>query len=101
MWQSAPGWTVAWSLLLLGQGFLPVATVYLTRPLVNGIVAGVRSSGDWRPIFWPAVLMGIVLLLSELMGGVIDWVRTAEAELVQDHIAGLIHRKSISADLAF
>ena len=30
-----------------------------------------------------------------------DRVRTAEAELVQDHIAGLIHRKSISADLAF
>ena len=101
VWQSAPGWTVIWSILLLAQGFLPVATVYLTRPLVNGIVAGVRSGGDWRPIFWPAVLMGMVLLLSELMSGVIDWVRTAEAELVQDHIAGLIHRKSISADLAF
>lgn len=89
------------TILLLVQGFLPVATVYLTRPLVNGIVAGVRSGGDWRPILWPAVLMGMVLLLSELMSGVIDWVRTAEAELVQDHITGLIHRKSISADLAF
>jgi ATP-binding cassette subfamily B protein len=101
VWQAAPGWTVALTFLLLVQGFLPVATVYLTRPLVNGIVAGIRSGGDWRPILWPAVLMGIVLLLSELLSGVIDWVRTAEAELVQDHITGLIHRKSISADLAF
>jgi ATP-binding cassette subfamily B protein len=101
VWQAAPGWTVAWTLLLLVQGFLPVATVYLTRPLVNGIVAGVRSGGDWHPILLPAILMGIVLLLSELMSGVIDWVRTAEAELVQDHISELIHRKSISADLAF
>jgi len=89
------------TILLLVQGFLPVATVYLTRPLVNGIVAGVRSGGNWHPIFWPALLMGIVLLLSELLSAVIDWVRTAEAELVQDHITGLIHKKSISADLAF
>jgi ATP-binding cassette, subfamily B, bacterial len=101
VWQAAPGWTVTWAVLLLVQGFLPVATVYLTRPLVNGIVAGVHSGGDWRPILWPAVLMGMVLLFSELISGVIDWVRTAEAELVQDHITGLIHRKSISADLAF
>jgi len=101
VWRAAPGWTIALTILLLVQGFLPVATVYLTRPLVNGIVAGVRSGGDWRPIFWPALLMGIVLLLSELLSAVIDWVRTAEAELVQDHITGLIHKKSISADLAF
>lgn len=101
VWRAAPGWTVAWIILLLVQGFLPVATVYLTRPLVNGIVAGVRAGGDWRPILTPAVLMAIVLLLSELLRGVINWVRTAEAELVQDHISGLIHRKSIAADLAF
>jgi len=45
--------------------------------------------------------MAMVLLISELLRGVINWVRTAQAELVQDHIMGLIHRKSISADLAF
>ncbi len=52
-------------------------------------------------MLWPALLMAMVLLLSELLGGVINWARTAEAELVQDHISGLIHRKSIAADLAF
>jgi len=56
VWRAAPGWTVTWTILLLVQGFLPVATVYLTRPLVNGIVAGVRSGGDWRPMLRPAVL---------------------------------------------
>ncbi|MGA9723412.1 MAG: ABC transporter ATP-binding protein [Candidatus Binatus sp.] len=101
VWQAAPGWTVTWAVLLLVQGFLPVATVYLTRPLVNGIVAAVRSEGNWRPILLPAVLMAIVQLLAELLRGTNNWVRTAEAELVQDHITGLIHRKSISADLAF
>jgi ATP-binding cassette subfamily B protein len=101
VWRAAPGWTITLTILLLVQGFLPVATVYLTRPLVNGIVAGVHSGGNWRPILLPAVLMAVVLLLSELLRGVINWVRTAEAEFVQDHITGLIHRKSVSADLAF
>lgn len=101
VWQATPGWTMTWSILLLIQGFLPVATVYLTRPLVNGIVAGVRSGGDWRPILVPGALMATVLVLSEVLSGVMKWVSTAQAELVQNHITGLIHRKSSTVDLAF
>jgi ATP-binding cassette subfamily B protein len=101
VWQAAPRWTLAWTILLLIQGFLPVATVYLTRPLVNGIVAAVRSGGDWRPILTPALFMAAVLLLGELLQGAIHWVRTAQADLVQDHITSLIHKKSVEADLAF
>src|SRR5439155_14371797 len=41
VWRAAPGWTAAWVALLVAQGFLPVAIVYLTRPLVNGITAAV------------------------------------------------------------
>src|SRR2546422_4767671 len=74
VWQAAPDWTLAWTILLLIQGFLPVATVYLTRPVVNGIVAAVRSGGDWRPILAPAALMAAVLLLGELLQGAIHWV---------------------------
>jgi ATP-binding cassette, subfamily B, bacterial len=101
VWQAAPGWTLAWTLFLLIQGFLPVAIVYLTRPVVNGLVAAVRAGGDWRPILAPAAAMGVVLLLTELLSGAIHWVRTAQAELVQDHVSSLIHRKSVEVDLAF
>ena len=101
VWQAAPILTFAWTALLLLQGFLPVATVYLTRPVVNGIVAAIRANGDWRPILWPASLMAAVLLLTELLRTAVQWIRTAQADLVQDHIASLIHQKSLEADLAF
>ena len=101
IWRAAPRWTLAWIFLLLIQGFLPVATVYLTRPVVNGIVAAVRSGGDWRPILVPAVLMAAVLLVGEALRGVIQWVRTVQADLVHDEITSLIHHKSIEADLGF
>jgi len=101
VWQAAPGWSLASTILLVIDGFLPVATVYLTRPVVNGIVAAIRSGGDWRPIVVPAVLMATVLLLIELLRGATKWVRSCQAELVQDHITSLIHRQSLAADLAF
>jgi ATP-binding cassette, subfamily B, bacterial len=101
VWRAAPGWSLAWAIFLAVDGILPVATVYLTRPLVNGIVAAIRSRGDWRPIVVPGALMAAVLLLTELSRGATKWIRTCQAELVQDHITSLIHRKSLEADLAF
>ena len=47
------------------------------------------------------LLLGGVLLLMEVVRNAINWVRTVQAELLQDHITSLIHEKSVSADLAF
>src|ERR1041385_896743 len=101
IWRSAPGWSSAWMALLLVQGFLPVATVYLTRPVVNGIAAAVRSGGDWGPILMPAVLRAAALLLGEALRGVIQWVRTIQADLVHDEITSRVHQKAVEADLGF
>src|SRR5439155_2180082 len=101
IWRAAPNWSAVWVLLLFLQGFLPLAIVYLTRPLVNGIAAAVARGGGWQPILWPASLMAATLILTELLRGLSQWVRTVESELVQDQITSLIHDKSVEADLAF
>ena len=38
VWTAARRWTTIWFLLLVIQGLLPVAIVYLTRALVNNLV---------------------------------------------------------------
>ena len=96
VWAAARGWTVGWGVLLVVQGVLPAATVYLTRELVNALVARAL-----RPTLVLAVAMGLVLLLSEVLRGAIGWIRTVQSELVQDHINALIHAKSVAVDLAF
>jgi ATP-binding cassette subfamily B protein len=45
--------------------------------------------------------MGAVVLASQLLRGVTAWVRTAQSELVRDHLSELIQRKSLEVDLAF
>ncbi len=96
VWDGARGWTVAWGILLIVQGLLPAATVYLTRELVNALVAR-----DIRLSVTLAVAMAAILLLGELLRGAIGWIRAVQSELVQDHINSLIHRKSVEVDLAF
>jgi ATP-binding cassette subfamily B protein len=104
VWDAAPGWTAGWGCLLLLQGVLPVATVYLVRNVVNQAVAAFRLRGDFRalrPALVSAAMIGLVLLVSELLKALSTWVRTSQAALVQDHITALVHRQSIGADLAF
>ena len=46
--QAAGGLIIVWLVLLLIQGLLPVAAVYLTRSLVDGIAAIVGAGGGWE-----------------------------------------------------
>ncbi len=104
VWATARRWTVAWAVLLLVQGLLPVATVYLTRAVVDSLVASLDGGADWanlRPTLLLVALMAGVLLLTEVLRSLTGWVRTAQSELVRDHISGLIHGKAVALDLAF
>ena len=104
VWAAARRWAVAWAVMLVLQGLLPVATVYLTRALVDSLVASVEAGGGWqelRPTLILVALMAAIMLLLELLRSVTSWVRTAQSELVQDHISHLIHRQAISLDLGF
>ena len=41
------------------------------------------------------------MLATQILHGLTAWVRTAQSEMVRDHLAGLIQRKSLEVDLAF
>jgi ATP-binding cassette subfamily B protein len=104
VWKASRRLTLVWAILLLAQGLLPVATVYLTRFLVNALVAAVNSGSAWqdiRPAFLMAALLVAILLLAAVLRSVGSWMRAAQSERVQDHITRLIHEKSVAADLAF
>jgi ATP-binding cassette subfamily B protein len=104
VWSACPKWTALWLVLLVVQGVLPVAVVKLTRTLVDAVAAAVGSGGGWSnfaPIVAPAATMAGVLLLSELLQMCAEWTRTVQSEFLQDHIARLVHAKSVSIDMGF
>ena len=102
VWSASARWTVLWLVLLIVQGLLPAAAVYLTKELVDGLAAaagGGLSTEALRPVLIPGILMGFVLLLMQGLQGVVGWVRAVQSELVQDRIKTLIHQKSASIDI--
>lgn len=104
VWVAARRWMVVWFLLLVFQGLLPVATVYLTRALVNSLVAALQADTSWNvflTVLPLVILMAALLLLAQLLNYASDFVGTVQAELVKDHISGLIHKQAVAADLAF
>ena len=104
VWQASARWTAAWAALLVVQGLLPVAAVYLTRAVVDRLVEVFRTQGDpaaIRHAAAPAAAMAAVLLLTEGLRSLASYIRAAQADLVQDHITAMIHRQSAAADLAF
>lgn len=104
IWTAARGWTLAWAFLLGVQGLLPAAIVYLTRLLVDSLVAAIGTGGSWenlRPVMFFAALMAGVMFLTEVMQSVSSWIRTAQAEFIRDHLSDLVHDKAVAVDLAF
>jgi ATP-binding cassette subfamily B protein len=104
VWSAARYWLVVWLSLLVVHGALPVASVYLTRSVVDAIVGSIQAGASWeaaRPALVFVALMVAVLVLAELLRGLLEWVAIAQAELVQDHVSGLIHTKTAALDLSY
>ena len=104
VWKATRVWTIVWITLLIIQGLLPVATVYLTRTLVDSLLQITGKGFSWQsiqPVLLPATVMVFVLLLTEFIQGTLGWVRTAQSELVQDEITEIVHSKAIEVDLSF
>ncbi len=104
IWTAARQWTIAWVGILFVQGFLPVASVYLMRDVVDQLSHVVKPANtglDVRKTLGLVVALAIVFLLSEMLNSLAKWVRSAQAERVQDHISGLIHAKAVALDLSF
>ena len=104
VWQAAPGWTGFWAALILIQGLLPVATVYLTKALVdslaNAVAQNSRPAAFSDAIFY-LIAMAAVLITAAALKSVAQWVQTAQSEIVQDYIKDQVHRQALRLDLAY
>jgi ATP-binding cassette subfamily B protein len=83
---------------------LPVATVYLTKYLVDGLV-GLIDNGMTPETLRPTLLaigaMILVMLTTEVLRSFTNMVHTAQSELIGDYVQNLVHEKAIALDMAY
>jgi ATP-binding cassette subfamily B protein len=104
VWESTGRWTIAWAGIVIVAGLLPAASIALTKALVDAVVNAARSGGSWqaiRPALVAGIAMACIAVLSEMMQGIIEWIRVVQSELMQDYLTSLIHKKSVEVDFGF
>ncbi len=47
VWQASKGYTLVWAILLVVNGLVPAAIVFLTRFLIDGLADVIGTGGSW------------------------------------------------------
>lgn len=90
-------------MILVLQGAIPAAIVYLSKILVDrlAVLVGAGANADITPLIGPLMLIGGLMLLMQVLQGLVGWVRTAQAEILQDYIKARVHDQAARVDLEF
>ncbi len=104
VWRIAARWTVFNTVLVLLQGFLPLATLYLVKRVVDFVTSNItapdKSAVFEQALFW-IILAGAVALLSALTRALGEYAAEAQSLYVTDAIADILHEQSIAVDLRY
>lgn len=104
VWESSAGWTVLRGVLILVQGLVPLAALYLLKRIVDAIGVAVASAD-------PTAALGSILWLVAAAAGVGlagagariagSFVTEAQALTVTEHVVALLQAKSVEVDLQY
>ncbi len=104
VWQSSPGWTIARLALVVFQGLLPLALIYLAKLIIDTVTVNLKNA-DPSQVFeqvLPLIIMaGVATILNSMGQSLNELVNTAHSQQVTDYMQGIIHTKSVEADLEY
>jgi ATP-binding cassette subfamily B protein len=100
VWNAAPGLALLNLFLVVIQGALPLAVLYMMKQTVDAVSAGVVSpdkpAAFKEALFW-IILTGIAALLIALFRSLSEWASEAQSQKVTD----ILHSQSIAVDLGY
>ncbi|RQW78457.1 MAG: ABC transporter ATP-binding protein [Methanothrix sp.] len=104
VWKSSPGWAIASIVLVIPQGILPLASLYIMKLIVDCVASGYSSANKEAFIGQISMLIALAILLellSILIQSAAGIVSEFQSTLVSDHIQDVIHAKSVAIDLEY
>ncbi|MEL6578470.1 MAG: ABC transporter ATP-binding protein [Cyanobacteria bacterium J06621_12] len=104
VWQSSPGWTIARLVLVVFQGLLPLAMIYLAKLIIDTVTLNLRAaepSEVFAQVLPLIIMAGAATILNSLSQSLTELVNTAHSQKVTDYMQGIIHAKSVEADLEY
>lgn len=99
-----PGLTVLNATLVLVQGLLPLASLYVTKLIIDTVTGSVeRGAGDAAVpgLLFLILVAASLALLAAVTRAVASYTAEKQSLVLSDHVADDIHAQSVRLDLAF
>lgn len=104
VWDSAPILTTIKAILIIIQGLLPLALLYLTKLVVDTIANSLTATDKqaaFNQIMFLLAVAGVVTLVNSLSQSLSQLVSTLQSQKITDYMEGKLHDKSMSVDLEY
>jgi ATP-binding cassette subfamily B protein len=100
VWETHRGFTIAMTVLRLVRAFVPIATLWIGKLIIDGVVAAQRNGGTWRAISTlVAIELGIVIV-GELLARASSLVESLLGDLFSNKISVRLMEHAATLDLA-
>ncbi|HSA55154.1 MAG TPA: ABC transporter ATP-binding protein [Gemmatimonadaceae bacterium] len=100
VWETHRGLTLAMIALRLVRGLVPVATLWVGKLIIDGVVAAQDAGTDWRAVFPLVVLEVGIVVLGELLARLSGLVDGLLADLFTIRVSVRLMEHAASLDLA-
>ena len=104
VWRAHPGFTVGLALFAVVGGIVPVATAWVSKLLIDAVVAAANQGGGPGWVRWVLILVAAqfgLYLANALLQALQGVIQQALQELTGDHVQLTIMRHANRLDLAF
>jgi ATP-binding cassette subfamily B protein len=103
VWSSAPGWATLNLILVVAQGLLPLAGLYLLKRIIDTLQAGIAAQGSlsFQPVLIWVALAAAVALLTVIARSLAELAGQAQALVLSDKVTDVLHTQSVAVDLEY
>jgi ATP-binding cassette subfamily B protein len=104
VWTSAPGWATVNLVLVVIQGLLPLAGLYLLKRIIDTLQATIAAGGgpaSFRPVLLWVCLAAGVALVTAIANALASLAGQAQSLVLTDKVTDILHSQSVAVDLEY
>lgn len=104
VWQAGPGQVAGSAVLMMLQGVMPLAALYLMKLIIDAVTAGISAPDPMsalRVVWFYILLAGGVAVLQAILQAAAGQVQEDLSLTVSDRMYDILHAKSIAVDLDY
>jgi ATP-binding cassette subfamily B protein len=100
VWDTHRGFTLAMALLRLTRAFVPIATLWIGKLIIDGVVDAQRNGGSWRSVGGLVAIELAIVIVGELLARASALVESLLGDLFSNRISVRLMQHAATLDLA-